>query len=375
MIDKLLFRRLRIAVPLICGFTLVGLISGGWWPLELFDHFRVQYCVLLLAMGAVLAVIRRFSWAGVAFLCASANLWVIVPLYLADISVPVRDKSFRVVSLNLNRENREHGRVTRFIRASGADMVLLMELNGFWANRLAGLSDTYPYSIERQRQDNFGIALFSKIPLSHGAIKSVGDLDFPMLAVSSEVQGKPLIVIGAHPPPPVSFELAKMREHYLDELAGCVSRQKGSVVVLGDLNTTSWSPLFENLTRKTGLRDSRKGFGVQPTWPVWLPPLLIPVDHCLVSRDISVISRRVGTSVGSDHYPVIVDLGLGGCREASYIHIIVPLSQAPVVWRLPRSLTYLGFHVTDDFGILLNWQIVSQYRKSIAFRNSLRGND
>ncbi len=62
---------------------------------------------------------------------------------------------------------------------------------------------------------------------------------------------------------------------------------------------------------------------------------------------------------------------LGGCSETPYIHIIVPLWQPPVVRRLPRSLTYLGFHVVDDFGIFLNWQIVPQYRQSIAFRNSL----
>jgi hypothetical protein len=62
---------------------------------------------------------------------------------------------------------------------------------------------------------------------------------------------------------------------------------------------------------------------------------------------------------------------LGGCRETLYIYMIVLLSQPSVVPRLPRSLTYLGFCVTDDCEVSQNWRIVPQYRQSIAFRNSL----
>ena len=64
---------------------------------------------------------------------------------------------------------------------------------------------------------------------------------------------------------------------------------------------------------------------------------------------------------------------LGGCRETPYISRIVLLSQPPVVQRLPRSLTYLGFYVTDDCEVSRNWRIVPQYWQSIAFRNSLLG--
>ena len=79
---------------------------------------------------------------------------------------------------------------------------------------------------------------------------------------------------------------------------------------MGDLNTTSWSPFFSDLIEESGLRDSRKGFGIQTTWPDGLFLLRIPIDHCLVSKDISVLDRRVGPSIGSDHFPVTVDLVL-----------------------------------------------------------------
>jgi endonuclease/exonuclease/phosphatase (EEP) superfamily protein YafD len=33
----------------------------------------------------------------------------------------------------------------------------------------------------------------------------------------------------------------------------------------------------------------------------------VPIDHCLVSPEITILDRRLGPAVGSDHYPLIVD--------------------------------------------------------------------
>ena len=48
----------------------------------------------------------------------------------------------------------------------------------------------------------------------------------------------------------------------------------------------------------------------EPTWPTYNPLLWIPIDHCLVSPEIIVTDRQIGPDVGSDHYPIVVDLQL-----------------------------------------------------------------
>jgi len=73
---------------------------------------------------------------------------------------------------------------------------------------------------------------------------------------------------------------------------------------------TSDMPAFCRFAGESGLRDSRQGFGIQATWPSYMPPLRIAIDHCLVSGNVIVNGRRVGAHVGSDHFPVIVDVSL-----------------------------------------------------------------
>ncbi|PSP16260.1 MAG: hypothetical protein BRC58_09500 [Cyanobacteria bacterium QS_8_64_29] len=79
-----------------------------------------------------------------------------------------------------------------------------------------------------------------------------------------------------------------------------------------------WSPYYQKLVDGTGLINTRKGFGIFPTWPTANNPLglpgfaarllSIPIDHCLVTSELQVVQTRALSSVGSDHRPIAVDL-------------------------------------------------------------------
>ncbi|MEE8238524.1 MAG: endonuclease/exonuclease/phosphatase family protein, partial [Nitrososphaerales archaeon] len=96
----------------------------------------------------------------------------------------------------------------------------------------------------------------------------------------------------------------------ITEVSKSVSDQEDPILLLGDLNITPWSPIFKDFLRSTGLRDSREGFGLQPSWPTWFPPAWIPIDHVLVSSNVTVYDRKIERDIGSDHYPVIVDFSV-----------------------------------------------------------------
>ena len=76
---------------------------------------------------------------------------------------------------------------------------------------------------------------------------------------------------------------------------------------MGGVTVTMWAPAYKRFERDSRLVNSRKGFGVLPTWPAQTYPFATPIDHCLHSADIWVTDCRVGSRIGSDHMPLLVD--------------------------------------------------------------------
>jgi endonuclease/exonuclease/phosphatase (EEP) superfamily protein YafD len=61
------------------------------------------------------------------------------------------------------------------------------------------------------------------------------------------------------------------------------------------------------------LRNSQVGFGLQPTFSSQSNLLLrVPIDHLVHSGALEVTDRRLGPPLGSDHFPLLVDLQLAG---------------------------------------------------------------
>ena len=85
---------------------------------------------------------------------------------------------------------------------------------------------------------------------------------------------------------------------------------EGPKLLIGDLNISMWSHLYDDFETATGMTNTRRGFGAIPTWPQQLPFGRIPIDHCLVSTHFAVVDTRRGPAIGSDHLPLIVDLSL-----------------------------------------------------------------
>ena len=165
----------------------------------------------------------------------------------------------------------------------------------------------YPYSVSSPRVDNFGIALFSKLPLIDPVVTSFGpDADVPSVQAKIAWQGKTLTFLGTHPVPPISPQYAQLRNEQLHAVALHSSTLEGSILLMGDLNTTPWSYHFRRLLAVSGLTDCNRGYGLQTTWHAQRPMLRIPIDHCLHSSDITILDKRVGRDVGSDHFPIIV---------------------------------------------------------------------
>jgi endonuclease/exonuclease/phosphatase (EEP) superfamily protein YafD len=301
-----------MAIVVGCGgASLLGFGGRLAWLLELTSHFRVQYFWCLAAAAAGLAISRRPKWTLAACALAMLNLVLIVPLYFGPAPRVTAERTTRAMSLNVHWLNKDFGRTLELIDSERPDFVLFMEVTPQWADALRFMEPGYPYWQCFDRADSGGLALYSRVPIIDLRLEYAGDAALPTIIAELDVAGGPLTLIGTHPASPGSASNFHLRNRQLSALSEVVRGQHGALMLLGDLNTTGWSPYFHDLLGNSGLSDTRRGFGVQGSWPALPLPLRIPIDHCLVSGEVSVAERWVGPAVGSDHRAIIVDFALG----------------------------------------------------------------
>jgi endonuclease/exonuclease/phosphatase (EEP) superfamily protein YafD len=302
---------LLIGIVLAFGSaTLLGFAGRQGWLLELCTHFRVQYFWALALAALALGLLGRSRWSVTAATLALVNLAAIVPLYFGPAEEIALDHQLRCISLNVNFQNEDYGRTIELIRAEEPDWVLLIEVTPEWCRAMRAIENEYPYVHANPTEDSGGIALYSRIPFKDVNLQDLYELRVHALLVEFNLPGGPLTFIGAHPASPSSSTYFAMRNRQLGLLAELVQRQKRPLMLMGDLNTTGWSPFFRDLLANSGLKDTRRGFGVEGSWPGVPLPLRIPIDHCLVTEGVVIVARRIGESIGSDHRPVIVDFAL-----------------------------------------------------------------
>lgn len=295
---------------ILCLVTLTGFLGRLWWVFELTSHFRFQLAVALGVLTLLWLALRRWRLAAVYAGFAAVNAFLVLSLLWPRATIATTSgPALRLVQLNVHTANQRSDLVLNFLRNAEADVVLLMEVNERWMQDLEPLHTDYPYVLAEPREDNFGIALFSRRPLINDKVIRLGSASVPSLVSELRVGTNSVLLLGTHPLPPGSSEYARLRNEQLKQVATYVRDQTLPVVVFGDLNTTPWSPCFTDLLHDGGLKNSSQGRGLFATWPAWLPALArIPLDQCLVSRTVQVINKRCGPPVRSDHLPVLVEI-------------------------------------------------------------------
>ncbi len=296
---------------LFCAATVTGFFGRLWWLLELTVHFRPHLATALALLAGIWAWRRRWRWALLYGSFAAMNAVVLLPcLWPVGRAVAADGTRLRLVALNVHTANQRTDLVLDFLRAAKPDVILLMEVDDRWMRALHPLRGTHPHQVAAPREDNFGIALFSRVPWKKAETIELGGAEVPSVMAVVPVGASEVLVVGTHPLPPVTAQQARERNQQLQAVAAFARRQSPPVVLVGDLNTTPWSPYFSALLRESGLSNAAQGWGLAGSWPAGLAFGRILLDHCLVSPSIRVLDRHLGPPVGSDHLPLVVDLQL-----------------------------------------------------------------
>jgi endonuclease/exonuclease/phosphatase (EEP) superfamily protein YafD len=291
-----------VALALI--HPLATLLARFDWRADLLTHFTMP--ALLVTLVVLAALVRRQPRIALALGCLA--LWQAVPLWRYSGSNPVRREEratarLRLLMVNVLVENTRYADVTALIQRERPDILGLIEVTPAWISALAEVRAAYPYGVASATGTDGLVLWFRERPERIDPPERPLPGASPFLHSELRFAGRMRHLWLVHPTMP--FVRKDLPE--LPALGAVVGRTPGSRIVIGDLNTTEGSPWFADFVRATGLRDSRLGFGRQPSWPADMP-YRITLEHALVSADLAVVTRRLGPEIGSDHLPLILEL-------------------------------------------------------------------
>jgi len=307
-----LLQAAAIVTVLFSVFTSLGLTD---YRIELFTHFRLQYLVVSILLLIVFGALRNMPYALLLLATASLNALLVIPWYLGgdtadNVAADTTGRQLKLLHANVLSSNTAYDRLIALLDDEQPDVVFLQEVTPAWVTGLRAIESEYPYRYIEPHAGNFGIALYSRRPLVSATHAVSPPLGYPTIIAVLDLGGQPLTLVSSHPTIPVRRPLRDARDAQIEFLADLVNQYAGNVVLSGDFNASVWDPVYRRLEQQTGLHNARRGIGLLPTWPTFLPIAMIPIDHVLVSDDVRVVDAHTGARIGSDHLPLVVTLSL-----------------------------------------------------------------
>jgi len=301
-----------VVVAVVGGATLLGLLDRWWWVFETADVFRLQYLVVLAAAAVAALLMRRPRVAALAAALAAVNIAVLSMPPAESVTAAPKSTApagLRVVVANVEVGNKDFAAVHRLVAQTRPDLFGVTELTPFMARHLGDQLPGYRTNIVKPQSDAYGIGLYSRVPLLSAHVMRFPSDGPPTVVARLRADGKPVTLVVTHVHTPFA---GSIHVRHLDALAAAARSQFGHrVAVCGDFNTPPWSGPLRDFASDARLHDiygSRAWAGY--SWPTWGSFLRVPLDDCFLGSGLAVTAHHDGPNVGSDHRPLIVDVGV-----------------------------------------------------------------
>ncbi len=320
------------ALIFLVSGSLLAISSHPHWFIRGWDFPRVQILVLgwiLASAYLVVDYIRPLPWTWLIWvvfaLVMLLTAWHVPQIYpytlLASTQVKSTSpeqrsagregRSLRLIISNVEEENDQHGLWMSVIQAQQPDVLIVLEVDERWVKATEQLLETYPFQVIQPQSNWYGMMMLSRLPIVSHELKFMVQEDIPSIDARIKLNnGDTIRVLGVHPrpPEPIRGNDATARDAELAIWGRELSEDSGPVVIGGDLNDVAWSSTTRHFLRTSELLDPRRGRGFFNTFHAHHAYMRFPVDHVFVSSHFTVDGiQRLGF-VGSDHFPIQIDL-------------------------------------------------------------------
>lgn len=308
--------RRRQAGRIVCilGFLLalallgVGQLSRVWIPLDLLNHFTAQLLIVAAAclVGMIMPRARVLSALVLVLIgVIGIGVW---PHYVSGggpppVSAGPNERIVRVMSFNSRLVNRDWRAVAEEIVRQKPDIVALVEIGDNQAPLFQNLAATYPYRVDCLAEAYCPLAILSKFPIRDMTFRTRWRGPAFITARFGSELGN-LTVMGVHSSRPPFFATQLEQMSVLGHVLGSIG---GERIVMGDFNATPYSRMLAEVARRSGLEL----VSFLPSWPSFFELPQIAINHIFLSPGLRLAgSVRIGSSAGSDHYPLIAEIAV-----------------------------------------------------------------
>lgn len=310
------FLKKRITILFIMFFVVcvIANLPSLNYLTDIFSHFKLQYIYCALLFFVFFIYLSFFYKKYIFYLFFTL---VLVAINSVDVLSNIQNseysfalnKNIKIGLFNVLTKNSNYNLVLDEIYKEKPNVVVLQEVDDEWLENIASLKELYPYFVEHSRDDNFGISLYSNIPIVSSQVEQWSNYQIPVINAKLKDKDEEISFIAVHTLPPVGVEYFNIRNEMFENIASRFNKNN-KTIILGDFNTTIYSPYYKKYFKNEKILDAGVITGnlYEGTWNAfWASPFRITLEHVLSTKNIKPVMYKNGRFVGSDHYPVFVD--------------------------------------------------------------------
>ncbi|WP_422377649.1 endonuclease/exonuclease/phosphatase family protein [Roseibium sp.] len=338
----------------VCLMGLAAYLAPDFWLADNMSFFLRQFLAAGLAgiLGGTigflvrhrLAWLYRMTWMLALAACiALAGLTGARTLANTKPAGPLAagDQPLKIISINIEHLFLGDKVLQSFLEQEKPDIIVLQEVLWWIQERRwerlglpAGGAGRNGFPDYLKVGDLGGLVVYSRFPILkaeeqviHGELPPGAnvyyDADRELLSLTLDTGKAPLHLVVIHPDSPRTEARWLNKRRYFDAVDAVLDRLEeengDNILAIGDWNSAPWSARFQETLTRNGLKTAYPDGWPQTTRFFfdyrlhWI--LGAPVDQFAVSKDLQLVNVSLGPHIGSDHLPLIVELGQTKSRQ------------------------------------------------------------
>lgn len=296
------------------------MFAVDWWWVRIWDCPRLQLAVAYLLGLVLLWLVADKGWErlgltailGVAFLYQLT--WIVPYLPLASVQTQAASStetnaSIRISIANVLMTNRAVDRLRAPIDLADSDVLILTELDVWWADQRRELKQAFPSRTSYPLDNTYGMLFYSRLPGVQSEVTFLKAPDIPCIHARLRLRSDALVeLIFVYPCPPRPTVDTAARDAELILVGHQAKSSPARTIVVGNLNDVGWSQTTRLFQKIGGLLDPRRGRGLYAAYHADAPGLRYALDHLCHARQFGLRQLTDLDHFSPDHFPLLVEL-------------------------------------------------------------------